>query len=270
MSKRAARRLVSLTNQQARDPKVWNTPFFRTSSRPSVSNLRQLQPSDLTVFVSHRRADPKPLDLLWDFLGRLQSFLDKKLMIWSDGWGIPREKDLQWRAVEEIPALLSESDVLIFVFTSDFINSPWCVLEILVALLRRNISLMFTLPGESLEMLASSLRSWDSLPSIKHLARHEQKYLESMYKILGNEHDKEDLIIWQMKLTLLIGLSMYLFRQNITNVDLASFLTSTDFSRLGGTLPADALEAQAIFIDALRATGWRPRRCVKSQQRLSL
>jgi hypothetical protein len=77
----------------------------------------------------------------------------------------------------------------------------------------------------------------------------------------------EERVVWQMKLVLLIGLSALSFRQSESLADLTSFFTPEQLRLLGGALPSDACEAQAIFLDALIASGWAPLGRVQRQAR---
>ncbi|NDD93322.1 TIR domain-containing protein [bacterium] len=222
---------------------------------PRISRLCRPVPPDCTVFVSHRRADQKAISPLWDFLRTLQDRHLEKLAVWSDGWGIPLEKRARWAAVQEIPRLLRQANILVFLLTSDFVGSPWCVLEVLIAMTQRGLREVYTWPGESLPALAAKLRQWDRLPSISHLAKHEQQYLQSMFRDASQDEER---VVWQMKLVLMIGLSALAIRQSKLPVDLAAFFTAKQLRLLGGVLPSDACEAQAVFLDALIASGWTP------------
>jgi hypothetical protein len=252
--KEALSRFVSLDNHDAKRPEVWNTPFFQASKIPEVLRLRTLKENCVSVFVSHRRADVKDVNLLWDFLRVLRMrHQGRKLLLWSDGWGIPSDPETQWAVVREIPLILSHADVLVFVLTADYFTSPWCILELHSALCQRNLCHLYTFPGGELELLAGRMRAWQSLPSTSHLARHQQEYLKSMLHKASQEPGR----IWQMKLLLLIGLTSFSMRWG-SPIDLGGFLVAEEVAELGGTLPADLWEAQATLINALKKSGWKP------------
>jgi hypothetical protein len=140
---------VTLGNLEACRPEIWNTPYFQAEQIPRISGLRRPAPPACTVFVSHCRADQKAIGPLWDFLQRLQDRHPRKLAVWSDGWGIPLEKRARWAAVQEIPAILCRAEILVFLLTSDFVSSPWCVLEVVMALTQRGLRELYSLPALS-------------------------------------------------------------------------------------------------------------------------